>query len=440
MIEFDIDINQKTPYLLLLESLVNQSKAFKTIHNPKTWCLSALTYALHLNDCLVLFEDLKTRWSLELPFEEAWDVDFHQWSMTIWSAVIDIKYEEDTQWKSLCDGDYKKFIELSKQVADGEITITPLVEFVAGKESSFQKIIKDAGEALCKMFSDIERTLNKSDDSQYLSFHNRCIESYKEKNKGNLYTVRGQSYDAWEASKTKNKRFTAIQKLMDDTVKSIGSHKSMSEVWNDCFDADKKEINGEAIGRYICINRNEIISNRAVGYKDALNKLFFTVTMVEFLKERLYEMKLELSPDKELLKQRRQKNNKVFRTEKDGRTINLDKLYKYLKEKVVDSISYKYEWMALYLFAKNHNLLCDETLLAFAEQMNQPEWFGNTDCRLKCAYDAMSDYNFLSTNNKNRWNDNTIIPGGGKASRSGIDRITRKYDELDLDFKIDDIC
>ena len=179
MIEFDIDINQKTPYLLLLESLVNQSQALRTIHNPKTWCLSTLTYALHLNDCLVLFEDLKNRWARELPFDEAWDVDFREWKIEIWSAANNTKSEVAKEWKSLCDNDYKRFIELSQQVAEGEITITPLVEFVENKETSIQQIIKDAGRKLSELFKEIEYASTHYEDSLLLAVYDECMDTYK---------------------------------------------------------------------------------------------------------------------------------------------------------------------------------------------------------------------------------------------------------------------
>lgn len=446
MIEFDIDIKNNTPYLNLLESLVNQSKALRTIHNHKTWCLSALTYALHLNDCLVLFEDLKNRWARELPFGEAWDVDFREWKTEIWSAANNTKSEVAKDWKSLCDNDYKRFIELSQQVAEGEITIMPLVEFVENKETSIQQIIKDAGGKLSELFSEIEHASTHYDDSLFLTFYDECIDTYKEMNKDNLYMVkiRGdrQTYEAWEASKTLAKRPLSIQNLMDNIAKDMNSYKSLSDVWSDCYDTDSKTIDGESIARNLFIYRREIIGNNAVSYRDSMDKLFYTVTMLEFLNERLKE--LTSSGDQPLteeqLEQKRKQSNKVFREKINDKDINFGRLIAFFREYVVDTITYKYEWMAIYLFAKNHNLLKEYQLAAFEEQMNMPEWFGSVVDRRNCSADALGDYNFLTNVDKNKLLDDSIIPDGSKASITGRNRIINKYNNLDINFCKEDIC
>ena len=446
MIEFDIDINQKTPYLLLLESLVNQSKALKTIHNPKTWCLSALTYALHLNDCLVLFEDLKNRWARELPFGEAWDVDFREWKSDIWTAVINTKSEVAKEWKSLCDNDYKRFIELSQQVAEGEITITPLVSFVENKETSIQQIITDAGRKLSELFSEIENASTHNDDSLFLAFYDDCIETYKELNKENLYMVKTreniQTFAAWEASKTKPKRPDAIKKMMESIVKDMNGYKSLSDVWSDCYDTDNKTIDGESIARNLFIYRREIIGNNAVSYRDSMDKLFYTVTMLEFLNERLKEFTSsgDQPLTEEQLEQKRKQSNKVFREKVNGKDIHFGKLIAFLREHGVDTITFKYEWMAIYLFAKNHNLLQESQLAVFEEQMNMPEWFGFVVDRRKCSADALGDYYFLATEDKNNWDNDGIIPVSSKASKRGCKYITNRYNDLDINFSEDAIC
>lgn len=447
MIEFDIDINQKTPYLLLLESLVNQSKALKTIHNPKTWCLSALTYALHLNDCLVLFEDLKNRWARELPFDEAWDVDFREWKIEIWSAANNNKSEVAKEWKSLCDNDYKRFIELSQQVAEGEITITPLVEFVENKETSIQQIIKDAGRRLSELFSEIEHASTHYEDSLFLAFYDGCIDTYKELNKNDLYMIKAKgysktSYEAWETSKTLAKRPLSIQKLIEAIVRDMDGYKSLSDVWGDCYDTNSKTIDGESIARNLFIFRKEIIGNKNVSYRDSMDKLFYTVTMLEFLNERLKE--LTSSGDQPLteeqLEQKRKQSNKVFREKVNGKDIHFGKLIAFLREHGVDTITFKYEWMAIYLFAKNHNLLQESQLAAFEEQMNMPEWFGFVVDRRKCTADALGDYYFLATEDKNNWDNDGIIPVSSKASKRGCKYITNRYNDLDINFSEDAIC
>ena len=444
MINFDIDKDKKTPYLILLESLVDQSNALKTIHNHKTWCLSALTYALHLNDCLVLFEDLRDRWSRELPFGEAWDVDFDDWVTKIWSAANNIQ-SEVKQWKSLCDNDYRRFIELSQQVADGVITITPLVEFVENKETSIQNIITDAARKLSDLFYKIEHDRQHYVGSLYLSFYDECIETYTEINKKNLHMVYlktySQPYDAWEASKTEAKRPAAIKKLMEGIVKQMDAYKSLEEVWNDCYDPQSNEIEGESIARNLFINRRVIIGNTSIDYRDTLDKLFYTVTMLEFLKERLKKLTSSdvhaISVDEQ--EQKRQPSNNVFRETINGKYINFGKLIDFIREYAVDTITFKNEWMAIYLFAFKHNLLKVSQLNVFAEQMNKTEWFGYLVARRQCSADAMGDYNYLSTIDRNHWEDDSRIPTGCRATTIGLNRIIKKYNNLEINFSIEKI-
>ena len=184
------------------------------------------------------------------------------------------------------------------------------------------------------------------------------------------------------------------------------------------------------------------VGNKNVSYRDSMDKLFYTVTMLEFLNERLKE--LTSSGDQPLteeqLEQKRKQSNKVFREKVNGKDIHFGKLITFLHDYGVDTITYKYEWMAIYLFAKNHDLLKEPQLAAFEEQMNMPEWFGFVVKRRKCAADNMGDYKFLSSVDKNKWDDDDLIPTGSKASNNGCRRIINKYNDLDINFSKDAIC
>ena len=98
MTTFDIDNTKKTKHLEVLESLVEQGHALRATHNPQTWRLSALTFALHINDCIILFSRLKDKWAERLPLSEAWDVDFTEWKTRIWSLVNNVSsFTEDQE-------------------------------------------------------------------------------------------------------------------------------------------------------------------------------------------------------------------------------------------------------------------------------------------------------------------------------------------------------
>lgn len=440
MIDFDINIEEKTPYLDLLESLTQQSHALKTIHNPKTWCLSALTYALHLNDCLVLFQDLKERWNKELPFSEAWDVKFTQWKTEIWSAVNDIQCSSDNDWKSLCDIDYQHFIELSNQVADGEITITPLISFVEGKESSIAKIIKDAGRKLSEIFRDIETMMNHSEPHLYLSFYESCIEAYKERHKGNLYVINtksiNQTYETWISSKSEKKRVAGVKKLMETIIKEFLEYKTWKDLWEENY--ENEELDPEGIARYIFANRHEIISNKQPTYQNSFDRLFYVVIILEFLNEQLALLTKRSDASSESSEEAFKRTNTVLKTRINEKQITLQKLADFLKQHAVSNITFKYEWFAIYLFLFKKNLLEDRQYNLFAEQMNKPEWFGYLAERKRCSADSMGEYSFLLEHNEDRW-DSAIIPTGSKATTKGLRTILSMYDDLKMEYNQNDI-
>ena len=89
---------------------------------------------------------------------------------------------------------------------------------------------------------------------------------------------------------------------------------------------------------------------------------------------------------------------------------------------------------------KNHNLLKEYQLAAFEEQMNMPEWFGFVVDHRKCSADALGDYYFLATEDKNNWDNDGIIPVSSKASKRGCKYITNRYNDLDINFSEDAIC
>lgn len=445
MIDFEIDITQMTPYRDLLESLIQQSHALSTIHNPKTWCLSALTYALHLNDCLVLFEDLKNRWQRELPFEEAWDVDFRYWKSEVWSAAYNTQSPANSNWKSLCDTDFAKFIELSNKVAEGEITIGPLMQFVEGKETSIGKIIVDAGRQLSELFAEIEATIYNSGSELYQTFYDNCIDSYRERKGADCYniSIKGevQTYDAWAASKSPKKLPTAISKLKDSIVKEICAYKTWSELWTENYDEENKDLDTEGIARYIFINRQNLISNKQPSYQQSFDKLFYTVFMIEFLDEQLAKLGgVTRTLTAEQIESQLKSSNTIFKTQVNGSVVSFTKLKNFLFDHAVSSISFKNVWFGIYLFALNHQLLKETSLNKFEEQMNKTEWFGFLVERKKCSADSMGDYNFMVDLPKIKWSDNNIIPSGSKGTYTGLNRIVRMYGNLEVEYKPELIC
>ena len=142
--------------------------------------------------------------------------------------------------------------------------------------------------------------------------------------------------------------------------------------------------------------------------------------------------------DSKQQEQQRKEVNSVFRTQINDHNINFGKFIRFLNEYGVTTITYKYEWMAIYLFAKEQNLLQEPSYTAFAEQMNKAGWFGHVAARRQCSADAMGDYSFLTMMKRPLW-ENISIPGGSKASKNGVNHIIRKYDNLTLQYQENDI-
>jgi len=444
MIDFEIDIEKPTPYKEVLVSLIEQSHALQTIHNPKTWCLSALTYALHLNDCLVLFSDLKERWKQSLPFDEAWDVDLRQWRSDIWSAAINTD-SATKQWESLCDTDYGRFLDLSRQFIEGEIPLTPLLDFVKGKNSNLSQIIQDVARKLIALFGEIEQMLVSCETDLFADFYDGCIEGYAETHSDNLYFINtktdAQPYDTWKASKTAKALPAAIEKQIATEVKEISENKTWGELWEENYNLESREIDHEGIARYVFMNRSTIISNKQYPYKQSLDKLFYSISMVEYLSEQLKSLGPIASsvPTPEEIEKKLAHSNTVFKATIGTRDISFTKLHQFIKENCVDNLGFKYEWYGLYLFAYKNTLLQDTNLQNFAAQMNQAEWFGYLDDRKHCTADSMGDYNFILDLPESRWNESSI-PTGSKASKSGLNKVLRMYNNLAIEYNENRVC
>ena len=127
--------------------------------------------------------------------------------------------------------------------------------------------------------------------------------------------------------------------------------------------------------------------------------------------------------------------NRVFRRMLGDKEVDAVKLYDFIKEHFAGSISKKYEWMALYIFAANKNQMQETDFSVFAEQMCSEEWFGKMDAKLLPTADAIGDYSFLIDKRPSSW-DRNLIPKSSKATETGINRILRRYDALDLEYDV----
>lgn len=290
MTTFDIDNTKKTKYREVLESLVEQGHALQVTHNPHTWRLSALTFALHLHDCYILFRQLKDKWAERLPFSEAWDVDLTEWKRRIWSLVNNVSsFTEESEygdWQSLCEEDYHTFLEKANECLSGDIPLKELVDFLLEKNTELKKVIIDSGQDLSKLFADTENMLYDSDSSLYETFYNDLTNIYMREN-ANPYQIDDNGvpvpYNRWKASKSRKRLPDLLLSKVKATNTGMLEIKFWQETWGDCFDLGNKEIDREGFGRFIFQNRKNIIESKTYPCKNCLGRCFGALCLCEHL-------------------------------------------------------------------------------------------------------------------------------------------------------------
>lgn len=290
MTTFDIDNTQKTKYLEVLESLVEQGHSLRAIHSPQTWRLSALTFALHLHDSIILFSKLKEKWSQRLPLSEAWDVDFTEWKSRIWSLVNNVSsFTEDSEyadWQRLCEEDYHTFLEKANGCLSGVIPLKELIDFLSERNTEIKKVIIDSGQDLSSLFSDTETMLYDSPTELYESFYEDLANIYMNENE-NPYQIDENglpvAYERWKASKSKKRLPDLLLSKIKVANSAMLDIKFWQETWAECFDIEKREIDKEGFARYIFQNRKRIIESKQYPCKNCLGRCFSTLCLCEHL-------------------------------------------------------------------------------------------------------------------------------------------------------------
>ena len=289
MTTFDIDNTKKTKHLEILEGLVEHGHSLRATHNPQTWRLSALTFALHLHDCITLFKDVKERWGNELPFYEAWDVDMSEWKNEVWSLVNDVSsFTENidyNSWEKLCEKDYESFILKAQECLDGELPLNDIIAFLEHKRTDLKRIIVDCGQELSSLFSEIESMLYNSSSILYEEFYNKLLDIYRNENPELMIeTDDGQiPYNRWKASKPTRRLPENIKSKIKSSSTSVSSVKFWRETWEECFDSENREIDKEGFARFVFNNRNKIIGSKSYPVKSCLEKCISSLWLCEFL-------------------------------------------------------------------------------------------------------------------------------------------------------------
>lgn len=334
---FNIKKDVKTPYLRVLESLVEQSNSLKATHNPQTWRLSALTFALHLHDCYVLFANLKERWGKCLPFSEAWDVNLKEWKNDIWNIsnnVISFTTDDSySSWVTLCEKDYNTFIEITKDCLNGELPIQDLLDFLKDKNTELEKVILDCGKTLSTLLKDIEEMLHNSSSELFENFFDNMMQIYMKENADYLYVIENNGelldYEDWKASKTRKKLPSLLKSKVESTYKNINEIKFWQETWEECFNIEDHAIDKEGFGRFIFVNRKKIIESKTYPCRNCLDKCFSALALCQHLWD---EEALLLSPEENFEEVEKMVRKEIHNLEKHVKPSYVEKYHLFWKQ------------------------------------------------------------------------------------------------------------
>ena len=290
MTTFDIDNTKKTKYLEVLESLVEQGHALRCVHNPQTWSLSVLTFALHLYDCSALFSNTKERWNKQLPFSEAWDVDFADWKSKIWSLVIDansfVSDERNDEWKQLCNSDINAFVAKASECLNGNVPISEVLDFLKDRKTELSEVVVNMGQMLSTILADIDNIPTATSKIQFVEYYDSLMNIYMKEHHDNPYPVNmGEevvSFEKWIASKTEKQRHNAIPKRLNSICSSMQKDQTWMEVWEENVDSNQYYIDKEGIGREIFSRRRSIIANK-IPCSEIMNSIFSSLALCTHL-------------------------------------------------------------------------------------------------------------------------------------------------------------
>lgn len=140
----------------------------------------------------------------------------------------------------------------------------------------------------------------------------------------------------------------------------------------------------------------------------------------------------ESDEDKELRDKLLRSNTILDIQKMQDKGIDILKLYKYIKIHFINDDMKAYLWYALRRFLEKLDILLDCTNVDFEKQMNKSEWFNNVP--KPCSDNEMNNFNFLNGKHSSLWLS-ADIPGGSRASKSGLRNVFNAYSDLELNVK-----
>lgn len=125
-------------------------------------------------------------------------------------------------------------------------------------------------------------------------------------------------------------------------------------------------------------------------------------------------------------------SNTIFKRAINNSKVDLLAIYNLINTHFVDYISYKYQWVAVYIYFRDYLEKCE--YVDFACQMMSDDWFGRLrdDKHKACSNEALGTYScIILERNRNLWSAN-MNTATKDVSAKGIINIINRLNDLEL--------
>lgn len=214
----------------------------------------------------------------------------------------------------------------------------------------------------------------------------------------------------------------SLGRLKDEAIYQFEYNTPTGKIWRDC---------SENIAQ-MAIQMKETFIREKKNEDEEMWKFFFQ-NIFELEEYDRWIEELRNPPESDEDKEKRElllRSNSIFDMQKmQDKGIDILRLYYFIKEYFIKDNMKAYLWYALRRFLDKLDILHDCTNVDFAEQMKKSEWF--KDVPKPCSDNEMNNYNFLNGKHHALWLS-AKIPGGSRATKTGLRNIYKVYSELEL--------
>ena len=205
-------------------------------------------------------------------------------------------------------------------------------------------------------------------------------------------------------------------------------------LWDEQHDFESNKI-GLLWRDFVCDKKAFYIEVKRINMDEEQWKYYFK-SICRFEEYEKWIEELRNPPESDEDKEKRElllRSNSIFDIQKmQLKGIDILSLHKFIQEHFIKDNMKAYLWYALRRYLEKLDILLDCTNVAFEGQMNNSEWFRGAP--KPCSDNEMNIYNFLNGKHSSFWLS-ADIPGGSRASKSGLRNLYKVYSELELNEK-----